>query len=574
MGSRTTKGKHTSANILLGISLSVLLIASVIPVTYAVEGDATTSFTRFDGNDYIDIGSSPNLQLLQFTLEARFRISQMPAEPEFIISKSAGTGGIFDKNYALFITKEGKVGGAFRADDGTEHAVYSDLMIVNSGWHTARVVYDGIKLKLKLDGITVDSKLVAKKPDAGGTTALRIGANAGGSPDNFFVGDLDYAKMLDRSTFKKVYFNDFGGSTPDPTPDPDPDPTPTPDPTSTGDDCDDTSMSKLRGAVFMDAVLGTRENGGSVNMPLNYVRDSMKFMKANGMNLVRVPFYWEAYVHDPVAFLNELELIAQAAEANDMCVIFDNHHWYTTSYWDLEIVGNSDGRGFPSFVVKNFANRNNDYEDTAGPFWTAFLSNSISVNGRSVWDVQADFFAKVIGRVDKYNSVTGYEILNEPHLFASSQYEKLGDYHTYMAKKIRSMTDKKIVFDRETARGFTREPSSEYKIVPRGVSGIVYGPHLYAVPSAGTQGDKQLANFAQWSKEWGMEILIGEWSAETSAETDTYLRAFEEHGFAWTYYAWKPTQSRGGGASLYDSPIVDPTEALRQLQSAISRIYG
>jgi hypothetical protein len=179
----------------------------------------------------------------------------MPAEPEFIISKSAGTGGIFDKNYALFITKDGKVGGAFRADDGTEHAVYSDLMIVNSGWHTARVVYDGIKLKLKLDGITVDSKLVAKKPDAGGTTALRIGANAGGSPDNFFIGDLDYAKILDRSTFKKVYFNDFAGGS-DPTPDPNPDPTPTPDPTSTGDDCDDTSMSKLRGAVFMDAVLG------------------------------------------------------------------------------------------------------------------------------------------------------------------------------------------------------------------------------------------------------------------------------------------------------------------------------
>ena len=162
MGSRTTRGKHTSANILLGISLSVLLIASVIPVTYAVEGDATTSFMRFDGNDYTETASSPNLQLLQFTLEARFRISQMPAEPGFIISKSAGTGSIFDNNYALFVTKEGKVGGAFRADDGTEHAVYSDLIIVNSGWHTARVVYDGIKLKLKLDGITVDSKLVGK----------------------------------------------------------------------------------------------------------------------------------------------------------------------------------------------------------------------------------------------------------------------------------------------------------------------------------------------------------------------------------------------------------------------------
>jgi aryl-phospho-beta-D-glucosidase BglC (GH1 family) len=169
-------------------------------------------------------------------------------------------------------------------------------------------------------------------------------------------------------------------------------------------------MSKLRGAVFMDPILGTRENGGTVRMPLNYVKDSMKYMQLNGMNLARVPFYWESYVHDPVAFMNELELIAQAADANNMCVIFDNHHWYTTSYWNLEILGNSDGRGFPSFVVKDFANKNNDYEDTAGPFWAAFLANKISVNGKGVWEVQAEFFTKVIQRVDNYKSVTGYEI--------------------------------------------------------------------------------------------------------------------------------------------------------------------
>jgi hypothetical protein len=330
----------------------------------------------------------------------------------------------------------------------------------------------------------------------------------------------------------------------------------------------------LRGAVFMDPILGTRENGGTVRMPLNYVKDSMKYMQLNGMNLARVPFYWESYVHDPVAFMNELELIAQAADANNMCVIFDNHHWYTTSYWNLEILGNSDGRGFPSFVVKDFANKNNDYEDTAGPFWAAFLANKISVNGKGVWEVQAEFFTKVIQRVDNYKSVTGYEIINEPHLFDPSHYEKLGDYHTYMAKKIRAATDKKIVFDRETARGFTREPHSEYKIVPTGVSGVVYGPHLYAIPSAGSQGEKQLDNFAQWSRDWNMEILVGEWSADTTADTDTYLKAFEARGFGWTYYAWKPTQSRGGGSSLYDSPTADPTEALRQLVSSISRVYG
>ena len=575
MGSQGPLGrKHTSANILLGSVLSVILLASVFPTTYSRQDSTTVSYTRFDGNDYTDIPSTPGLQLLQFTVEARLRITQTPSEPGFIVSKGASTtNNLFDQNYAIFITKEGKVGGAFRANDGTAQAVYSDLVVVGSGWHTTRIVYDGIQLKLKMDGITVASKVVGKNPDVKGTSPLRIGANANGSPDNFFVGDLDYVKILDRSTFKKVYSVDFAGGL-EPGLDPEPVPGPTPDPTPTVGDCSDVQMSKLRGAVFMDPVLGTKESGGSVSTPVSYVKDSMKYMKLNGMNLARVPFYWEAYVHDPVAFLNELELVAQAADANDVCVIFDNHHWYTASYWNLEVLGNSDGRGFPSFVVKNFPNRNNDYEDTAGPFWNAFLSNSISIGGRSVWDLQADFFAKVIGRVDNYKSVTGYEILNEPHLFASSQYEKLGDYHTYMAKKIRSVTDKKIIFDRETARGFQREPTSEYKIVPRGVSGLVYGPHLYAVPYPGTQGENQLANFAQWSKEWNMDILIGEWSADTSSETDTYLKMFKESGFGWTYYAWKPTQSRGGGSSLYDSPTADPTEALRQLSSSIARIYS
>jgi aryl-phospho-beta-D-glucosidase BglC (GH1 family) len=308
-------------------------------------------------------------------------------------------------------------------------------------------------------------------------------------------------------------------------------------------------------------------------MPLNYVRDSMKFMKANGMNLVRVPFYWEAYVHDPVAFLNELELIAQAAEANDMCVIFDNHHWYTTSYWNLEIMGNSDGRGFPSFVVKNFPAKNNDYIQSAGPFWNAFLSNSISVNGRSVWDVQADFFKLVINKVDHYESVAGYEILNEPHLFDKTHYDKLGNYNTYMAKEIREVTDKKIFFDRETTRGFAREPSLEPKIVPRGVTGLVYAPHMYTIPYPGTQAEKQIKNFKTWSQNWGTEVLLGEMGADTQKDAEQYLSVLKAYGFGWTAHSWKKSGSGGLGHSLYESDTAPATEALKIMRAAMNAVY-
>ena len=307
--------------------------------------------------------------------------------------------------------------------------------------------------------------------------------------------------------------------------------------------------------------------------PDNYVSESMRHLNMYGFNTVRVPFYWESYQASPSAFLSELEKVARAAQDNDICIIFDNHHWYTSSAWKIEIVGNSDGRGFPAFVVKNFPVRNNDYEDTAKPFWKAFLTNNIEIGGKKIWDIQASFFAKIIDRVDRFDSVVGYEILNEPHLFSKDQYDDLGRYHTYMAKKIRANTDKMIFFDRETARGFQRDPDLEYKIVPDGVSNIVYGPHLYSVPTLGSSSVKQMDNFKDWSRQWGVKIFIGEFSADTQNEIDQYLREFKENGFGWSYYAWKPTTTRGGGSALYDTKSTSPTTALQELVEAMEKIY-
>ncbi|MGH9992352.1 MAG: cellulase family glycosylhydrolase [Nitrososphaera sp.] len=151
--------------------------------------------------------------------------------------------------------------------------------------------------------------------------------------------------------------------------------------------------------------------------------------------------------------------------------------------------------------------------------------------------MQAEFSTKIIEKVDKYNSVAGYEIMNDPQLFNVSQYDSLGNYHTYVAGKIRDMTDKKIIFDRETARGFPRVADLEYNIVPQGVSGLVYGPHLYAVPSAGSPGEQQIKRFGEWSKEWDVEVMIGEWSADSQEEMNAFVTAFRDAGFAWTIWA-------------------------------------
>jgi hypothetical protein len=335
--------------------------------------------------------------------------------------------------------------------------------------------------------------------------------------------------------------------------------------------CSDRPVKDFVGVGFIDEILGRRESGGATSTE-EYVTESMRHIRLNGFTAIRVPYYWESYVYNPTEFTQRVEFIAQTAQQNNICAFFANFHYTTTSYWNYKFA-NGLGRGFPSFIVQDYPLVNNDYIQTAGPFWDAFWSNTIVINGSPVWDVQADFLQTVINRVDQYDSVAGYEILNEPHFFDPGHYDKAGDYHTYMAKKIREVSQKKIYFVRETTWGFTRDPSSEPKIVPRGVTGIVYAPHLYAIPYPGSQAETQIQNFKTWSQLWGSEVLIGETVADTQADAEQLLTSFKENGFGWTVWSWKPTASTGSGRTYYESDTVEATEVLKILLAAMAKIY-
>ena len=94
-------------------------------------------------------------------------------------------------------------------------------------------------------------------------------------------------------------------------------------------DCSDIPVKNFKGAVFMDKTLSRKEGSGNAGVLTSYVTESMKYIRLSGLNAVRVPYYWEAYVNDPGAFMAEVELIAKKARDNNICVIFDNHHWYS-----------------------------------------------------------------------------------------------------------------------------------------------------------------------------------------------------------------------------------------------------
>lgn len=336
--------------------------------------------------------------------------------------------------------------------------------------------------------------------------------------------------------------------------------------------CSERPVKDFIGVAFIDDLLARREVTGGTTTTDEYVTESMRHIKSNGFTGIRVPYYWEAFVYNSTEFMDRIEFIAQTAQDRGICVFYDNHHFYTTSIWNL-IDGKTPGRGFPSFVVKDFANVNNDYIQTAGPFWDAYLTNSILIDGVPVWDVQADFFRTIINRVDNYESVAGYEILNEPHFFDSTFYDKLGAYHTFMAGEIRKSTDKKIFFDRENTWGFPRDPNLEPKTGPTGVTGIVYAPHLYAIPYPGSQAETQIQNFVAWSQQWGSEILIGEMAPDTQADADQFLTVLKDNEIGWTVWSWKTAVSTGLGRTYYESDTVEATDVLKMLVAAMANVY-
>jgi hypothetical protein len=270
-------------------------------------------------------------------------------------------------------------------------------------------------------------------------------------------------------------------------------------------------LTKLHGVNFIDPVLRKSEASGVSSTNPSFVTKFVKLAKENGFTVLRVPMYWEAYVNNKANFKEEARLIAEAAEANGIYVFFDNHHWYTTSDWPQNVA--PSGRGFPSALTRNY-NPTGNYESDPEVeiFWDDFYKNKVNglpTSGEgSAWDLQADYFDDFIAVVDSYDSVLGYEILNEPHIWEVSDYDDLGAYHTYIAGRMSAVTNKAIIFTRETVHGgVARSASREYKILPRlpvgATNEIWYWPHLYNVPGSNVgSGSNQITSFKSVADCW------------------------------------------------------------------------
>jgi hypothetical protein len=255
----------------------------------------------------------------------------------------------------------------------------------------------------------------------------------------------------------------------------------------------------------------------SITIPTDYYDQSFKLIKNIGMNHIRYVLYWEAYENNPSLFLQELENVANIADKWGLKIIYDNHQYHTSSWFDEK-----RGTGFPSFLFdKSLYPINSGITTSSNStelWWTNWWNRNIIDQNNKIdgWNLQANFLKTIVKLLDNYNSTYGYEILNEPQIFSQDQWSKIGKYYKYMTNELRKQTNKTIVLDmtipikfEDPAINLTSENMA--KMIPQD-SNSIFKISLYGIPNDNNYQEKKLELLLNVSKIAKIPIYVGEWN--------------------------------------------------------------
>ena len=134
------------------------------------------------------------------------------------------------------------------------------------------------------------------------------------------------------------------------------------------------------------------------HFPNNYYESSFETIsKTPAIDHLRYRFYWESYVRNSTAFMNEIEQVANAADRYGIKIIYDNHQFHTSSWLNV-----GRGTGFPVYLFNNSLLYEQDSggapkSEAAKTWWNNWWNSyTIEVNGTDGWTLQADFLKKIV----------------------------------------------------------------------------------------------------------------------------------------------------------------------------------
>ena len=105
-------------------------------------------------------------------------------------------------NYGIWINSNNHIQAGFETSTGTDNFITISSKTYNDGiWHYAVATYDGLSLKLYIDGVQIASLSTTAIPDHAGTQPVRIGANSISTPppNGFFTGNVDEVRVWNRA---------------------------------------------------------------------------------------------------------------------------------------------------------------------------------------------------------------------------------------------------------------------------------------------------------------------------------------------------------------------------------------
>ena len=327
--------------------------------------------------------------------------------------------------------------------------------------------------------------------------------------------------------------------------------------------------------------------------PDDYYNQSFRMISESGMNLVRYLFFWEAYEKNPKQFRDELEQVSKFADKWKVNVIYANDNYATSSYLDPK-----EGYGFPSYLFSNdtFINGSGGgyrpHNKDAKLWWSKLWDRSLtSINGTDAWNLQTNFLKNIVAAVDKHNSTLGYEILNEPHVYSSNQWENIGNYNTFIVDEMRTKTSKLIFYDRQVPSEIygNLDSSSQNlaKMAPSNKTNIVFKTTVYSVPTGGSYAENRLHTSAQAAKLAGVPLCLCEFglypksrdsigepkivlSEEKIAEFVQKLQELNAWGWAIWIWDYKPRDNNNFNLVNFTNGVGTATENLYHIINAIS----
>jgi polyhydroxyalkanoate synthesis regulator phasin len=358
------------------------------------------------------------------------------------------------------------------------------------------------------------------------------------------------------------------------------------------------SKLPINGVVMKGAFVSMKQDdNGSPSAPENYIEDSLKMISEAGLNHVRFVFYWEAYERDPEAFINEIKSVANAADKYGLKIIYDNHQWHTSSWFEEKATG------FPWSLFQGEYSKGaggNTHDKEAKVFWADWWDRSVKDNGRKDgWALMAEFLKKIVLVVDNHSSTLGYEILSEPHVDNRGQWSKIGKFNSYITTELRNITSKTIIYSMNVPIDLNSHinisPKNLAKMAPSNKENIAFKVSVYAAPHGDGYQEKRFDIFLKTSDLTGVPLYIGEWnnvvrtkeggisklnpdmSELTKTDAKQILGALKKAGVWGTaFWRWDYQEVATANFNLvsYNNGNLKPTKYFGILEDTVEKIYG